>query len=149
MTSSKVNNAMGQSVIGGSLSDELEFQNIGRRIDCLRNTCTLMQLFCTLSALYMLFMHIQPPLIAHTIHAFLFFQWLNYCVCNVSFWRSVNLKSDLGLNEPKNLMLEKNSTTESVLGMTWNHVDDCFSYSFNLREDVHSILDGLGLGTST
>lgn len=43
--------------------------------------------------------------------------------------------------DPKNLMLERNSATESVLGMTWDPVDDCFSYSFNLRNDLSSILD--------
>ncbi|XP_062716211.1 uncharacterized protein LOC134291877 [Aedes albopictus] len=43
--------------------------------------------------------------------------------------------------EPKNLILERCSTIESVLGMSWDPATDCFSYSFNLRDDMRSILD--------
>ncbi|XP_062712388.1 uncharacterized protein LOC134289824 [Aedes albopictus] len=43
--------------------------------------------------------------------------------------------------EPKNLMLESGATRESVLGMSWDPINDCFSYSFNLRDDIRSVID--------
>ncbi|XP_062706112.1 uncharacterized protein LOC134287683 [Aedes albopictus] len=57
---------------------------------------------------------------------------------------STDLLHEIGesaADEPKNLMLERSTITESVLGMSWNPADDCFSYSFNLRDDICPILD--------
>ncbi|XP_058811174.1 uncharacterized protein LOC131676064 [Topomyia yanbarensis] len=63
---------------------------------------------------------------------------------------SPKLLQEIGENtpdEPKDLMLERGGTSESVLGMTWNPADDCFSYSFNLRDDLRQILNELHVPT--
>ncbi|XP_058449314.1 uncharacterized protein LOC131429280 [Malaya genurostris] len=50
-------------------------------------------------------------------------------------------------DKPKSLMLERNGSSESVLGMSWDPADDNFSYSFNLRADISRIVDEMYVPT--
>lgn len=41
----------------------------------------------------------------------------------------------------KDLLIQRGETTESVLGMKWIPTQDAFTYTFNLRDDIQSILE--------
>lgn len=73
-----------------------------------------------------------------TIHAEGGFELRNFRSNSSELLRSIGEKTS---NNIKDMTLERSAISESILGMRWVPVEDTFTYTFSLRDDLRTILE--------